>query len=189
MPAPNISTIRIAVAWPVTSIDARLDERVDRARGDQVGERDDRQRDRRRDRRAVDDQQQDQDQRAGDRQQRLVDALERRRLVGGERRLARDDGVVRDDAADRGHVALDHLGGVVAGLDGHQRDVALGRDRPDGRAGRARRCSPASRTPSAYGVITRTTSTAGPGAQIACASASIRVRSSAGQAARRAGRR
>ena len=61
------------------------------------------------------------------RQQRLVDALQRRGLVGGEARLAGDVGPVRrrDDVAHGGDVADDGLGGVVARPDRRERGRAV----------------------------------------------------------------
>ena len=58
MPAPNISTIRIAVDCPLTVVTPGLDEHVGEAAGDDVGDADDEQRHERHERRAVDRQQQ-----------------------------------------------------------------------------------------------------------------------------------
>ena len=104
--------------------DAGGDESVHEAAGDQVGERDDEQRHECHERRAVGREQQQQEHADGDRQERLVDPLDRRAPIGLEAGATGDErpqpGLVavgrRDDLADR----LDRLLGGGRRVVGHQ---------------------------------------------------------------------
>ena len=117
--------------WPVTVRPAEPSRYAGPA-GSRLGEDDDEERDRPEDRRAVDEHEQDQDDRAGDRQQRHVEALEHAADVGRERRAARHRDlqavtaalVAADPLAQARYGLVGRVVARVAQRDGEQRRVA-----------------------------------------------------------------